>query len=380
MKIALIGSTSSSLINFRRRMIVELISRGYEVHAFACDYDEESRIAVRKIGAIPSDYTLGRGLLNPITFLKALFLLRKALVRGHFPYVISYFVQPSVMTWMALLLIKNVKQGVLLEGMGYAFTQRPEPFFLTLRRQFIRYLVSFIYKKMFTKLSRIVVLNKDDKLLVRSLLNKSDDRLKLVEGIGVDIGTFSEMPEPDFENPVFGYIGRLLKDKGVNDFIIAAGLVKAKYPDARFVIMGDCDFGNPSSITHYELKSLVDNGVIEYRGFEYDISRALESITVLVLPSYREGLSRVLQEALASGRPVIATTAPGSFNSFRDHIDGRLYRTGDVEQLSEIIQSFILNPLILKSYSNSARAYAIKKYDEKTQSEKLVSALLKPLS
>ena len=186
-----------------------------------------------------------------------------------------------------------------------------------------------------------IVQNNDDKeaLLESGLINPA--RTVLIRGSGVDTSEFSVSPEPDGDKLIVLFASRLLKDKGIYEYIHAIGRLKETGVSARFVIVGDCDVGNPTSISRSELDNWMGEGLIEWWGHHKDMSRVFKQVHIVCLPSYREGLPKVLLEAAASGRPIVTTDVAGCREVVVNGLNGFLVPVKDPVALADSIRKLI---------------------------------------
>src|SRR4029079_869089 len=166
---------------------------------------------------------------------------------------------------------------------------------------------------------------------------------RVLPGSGVDLEHFAPAPLPEGP-PVFLFIGRLLRDKGVVEFVEAARLVAREYPDARFRLLGGLDEGNRTGIRQPELNSWLAEGIVEHLGTTDDVRPHIAAATAVVLPSYREGLPRSLLEAAAMERPLIASDVPGCRDVVDDGINGFLCSVRDAGSLAEAMRRLLQLP------------------------------------
>jgi glycosyltransferase involved in cell wall biosynthesis len=203
--------------------------------------------------------------------------------------------------------------------------------------------------------------NPDDRnLFVASGLVPSTLPVTLINGSGVDLAAYSPCPLPD--EPVFLLIARLLADKGLREYQRAARRLKARYPRARFLLAGDLD-PNPLSISAEELAKWRADGAIEYLGRLEDVRPAYAAALVYVLPSYREGTPRTVLEAMAMGRPIVTTDAPGCRETVVDGVNGFLVPVRDDAALETALERFILDPSLADRMGRESLAIAREKYD-----------------
>ena len=191
--------------------------------------------------------------------------------------------------------------------------------------------------------SALIMQNPDDrKMLVEAGIVKAA-RIRLIRGSGVDIRRFAPSPEPA-GTPLVMLPSRLLWDKGVGEFVAAAGLLRERGAEARFALVGDGDPGNPATIPEGRLRAWQAEGAVEWWGRREDMPAVLASSHVVCLPSYREGLPKVLLEAAACGRPLVATDVPGCREIVIDGGNGLLVPPRDAPALAEAIGRLIKEP------------------------------------
>ena len=216
-----------------------------------------------------------------------------------------------------------------IPGMGFVFTRRG--WLARLRQNIVNRLYRFALKH---KNMKVIFQNRDDlETFTRNTIIARDQTL-LIRGSGVDLTCFKQTPEPP-EPVVFLLVARMLKDKGIREFVRAARAVKSSYPAWRFLLAGDTDPGNPSSLSRDTIEKWHASGVVEWIGQQADIARLMGMSHVVCLPSYREGLPKTLQEASAVGRPMIATDVSGCREVVRDGVSGTLVPARNVDALAE---------------------------------------------
>jgi len=216
-------------------------------------------------------------------------------------------------------------------GLGYAFTDRPQ------RTSLLRAVLRWALKKAIA-LSRsvVVVQNPDDRdVLIREGIVDSP-RIRLIAGSGVDVHRFVPVPPP-VGDPIVMLVGRMLWDKGIGEFVEAVARLRGQDVRARFVLVGRCDRGNPTVIEEAQLHLWTQQYGIEWWGHRDDLPVVFGQATIVVLPSYREGLPKVLLEAAASGKAVIATDVPGCREVVRHRHTGLLVPVRNAEALAKAI-------------------------------------------
>jgi glycosyltransferase involved in cell wall biosynthesis len=182
----------------------------------------------------------------------------------------------------------------------------------------------------------------------------------VVNGSGVDVREYAPAPVPD--GPRFLLIARLLGDKGVREYAQAAKRIRAQRPDVVFSLVGWID-DSPDAIGRPELDAWVAEGALNYAGRLDDVRPAIAGCSVYVLPSYHEGTPRTVLEAMAMGRAIITTDAPGCRETVKDGHNGYLVPVKSVAALVEAMQRFIDDPGLAARMGDSSRIVAVEKYD-----------------
>ncbi len=371
-KVIIIGTTANSILGFRKDLIKSLVAKGYKVYAFATDYTSAQKDHVVQLGATPETYTLNRTGMNPLSDIFATLRLRKKIKNIAPDLVFSYFSKPVIFGTLAARLA-GVKQVFgMLEGLGYTFTQQPDG--TSKKTKILQCVQIFLYKFSFRFLDKIIFLNPDDSkdLVIKNKMAAKD--VAVLGGIGLDLEQYPYV-KPDLGAVSFIFIGRLLKEKGINEFIAAAKTVKSAYPDITFTVLGGLDKGNPGALQEKDVNLLVDSGVIDYPGQVTDVAARIAQASVFVLPSYREGVPRSTQEAMAIGRPVITTDVPGCRETVVDGVNGFLVPPWNPQALAEKMIYFIENPEQVESMGLESYRMAQEHFDAKKVNKKLIELL-----
>ena len=320
-KIAVIGSDAKMLVNFRGALIREFVNRGFEVYAFAANFDASTSNRVTELGAYPVDYNLSRASLKP-THDIAVFLKLTRLLRKIKPDIVfSYTIKPVIYGTLAASILRTPKRYALITGLGYAFNESQGND--QLKRKVARVFATFLYRLALRRASKVFFQNKDDLSEIVSAGIVKSDKAVLIGATGVDLEHFGVSSLP-LKPVTFILVARLLKEKGVPEFVEAARILKSKYRDIRFLLVGGLD-PNPDSISKDEVEGWVKDGIIDWVGQVNDVRPYIAQASVFVLPSYyREGIPRSTQEAMAMARPVITTDAPGCRETVIDGVNGFL--------------------------------------------------------
>ena len=369
-KIALIGTLASCVLGFRKDLIEGLVSKGVIVYAFALDYDDVSRRKVQELGAVPVSYSFSRSGLNPLVDIVDTLKLAKLIKAIQPDAVLCYFAKPVIFGTLAAKLAGVPRRIGMLEGLGYVFTEQPDG--IGFKTKIIKSVQVLLYKIALPKLERLILLNNDDR---KDLIEKYKIRVhevSILGGIGLDLSQYKYSPPP--VSPVsFIFVGRLLAEKGIHEFIAAAKLVKREYPSTKFIVLGGVDHDNPGALTTGALDEVVNSGLITYPGHVDDVVSWLKDSSVFVLPSYREGMPRSTQEAMAIGRPVITSDVPGCRDTVVDGVNGFITKPWSSSDLSKKMLYFIENSDQISRMGYESYKMAVSLYDANLVNEKLYS-------
>ena len=369
--IVIISIQAFSLVNFRGPLIQTLVSSSVQVYALAPDYDEGTRSQVLALGATPVDYKFVRTGMNPL--MDGFYTLKLVLVlrRLRPDVVFSYFVKPVVFGTLAAWLGCVPHRVAMIEGLGYVFTENGEV--LSYKHRLLRIGVSWLYRLALSRAHRVVFLNKDD---VSEFVNGGlveSAKVSCLGGIGVDL---YEWPytTPCTQPVTFLLAARLLREKGIVQYADAARIVKAQYPEVRFILLGGLDT-NPGGLKQEEVQAWVDEGLLVWHG-HVPVLPWLAKSSVYVLPSYyREGVPRSIQEAMAMGRAVITTDAPGCRETVVDKVNGFLVPVRNVEKLSVAMLRFVEQHHLILSMGIESRRLAEERFDVQITNSKLLEIL-----
>lgn len=215
-------------------------------------------------------------------------------------------------------------------------------------------------------LPKSVFQNPDDEVLFRKMaILKPSTASKVVNGSGVNVSEYAVAPFPVVDLapcPRFLLIARLLVDKGIREYAQAAAIIKAKYPQAQFDLVGWID-DNPNAIQQHELDDWISSGLFNFWGKLGDVKPVIAACAIYVLPSYREGTPRTVLEAMAMGRPIITTDAPGCRETVVDGLNGYLVPVKAVDELAQAMEKFIVNPALITQMGAASRQLAEEKFD-----------------
>lgn len=368
---AIVTSQSFSLLNFRGPMISDLVSKGVKVFALAPDFDDETRLKIAELGAIAVDYQLVRTGMNPLRDLVDMLKLTVLLRRLQPEVTMVYFIKPVIFGTLAAWLAGVPRRVAMIEGLGYVFTSTGKP---QLRlRKLLRNSVSWLYRFSLVRAEKVIFLNKDD--IAEFVSSGLVDEAKAINlgGIGVDLKDWPLVPSIRY--PVtFLLAARLLREKGIVEYAEAARNVKIQYPSVRFILLGGLD-PNPGGLSQSEVQAWVDEGLLEWPG-HVAVKPWLAQASVYVLPSYyREGVPRSTQEAMAMGRAVITTDAPGCRETVEEGVNGFLVAVRDIPALTHAMLRFLENPALISAMGRESRRLAEKRFDVHVINARLLKIL-----
>ncbi len=329
-QIALVANMTWNIWNYRKPVIKALQDAGYQVLVFA-PVDESLPKLLRETGVtfIPLEQfrrnttRLGGTLLMLMEFIQ--------IYRKHRPALILHFgVQANILGTLAAA-ICNISSICVVTGLGYTY----------LHRNWVSSMVHILYRFTFRLTSRVVFENEQDRNFMVQTRTVSQDKTEVVSGCGIDASDFLPMRRRrSNKRLVFAYFGRLLYDKGLRELYEAACIVRRHFPNTEFRFFGTLDKSNPAHIRPSELLYWIKSGVIRYMGVVEDVRPCLAETDVVVLPSYREGLSRSLLEAMAMARPTLVTDVPGCRETVVHTLNGLVAPPRNASALAEAMMHF----------------------------------------
>lgn len=365
MKFLMISSFLPSILNFRGKLLEAIHQQGYEIHIIAPDLTSFSSEYKKllELGYFIHEVSMQRTGTNPVADIKTLRSLYSLIKKIKPNYVLSYTIKPVIYGTLAAWLARVPHRYALITGLGYAFQNVEQDS----KRSIFQKLVHGLYQQALSRSHKAFFQNPDDLKLFQDLkLLNAQMPTVVVNGSGVNIADFNVLPLPvtvDQKVKIsFLLIARLLVDKGIREYTKAAKIIKHKYPHVEFNLVGWID-ENPSAIDQQELDQWVASNTLNYWGKLSDVRPAIAESSVYVLPSYREGTPRTVLEAMAMGRAIITTDAPGCRETVTDGDNGFLVEVKSVESLVKAMEKFILQPKLIAKMGCRSREIALHKYD-----------------
>lgn len=353
LNIGIVANTAFNIFNFRLELIKALKSAGHHVVAIAPKDNYVDLLIENNIEFIELK-NLSRKGTNPIHDLMLVNELRSIYKKNKLDVVLQYTIKPNIYGTLAAKL-SNTKTICTVTGLGYTF----------LNKNLTAKIAHQLYRFAFKNADKILFQNSDDlqTFIDFKLANKS--KCDIIHGSGIDVEKFHpnfcksenvnrhcEQSEavsndkkegfvPRHDATRFLMIGRLLKDKGIFEYIEAAQLVKQQFPETEFHVLGEIDTQNPSAIKKSALDNWIKNKIIIYHEHAKDTRPFICVADCVVLPSYREGMPRVILEGMAMQKPCITSDAPGCKDSIIDGESGFLCKTADSQSLALVLTTFI---------------------------------------
>lgn len=358
MKILVLSSLAYSLTNFRGALLTAMVEAGHKVIACAPDENPQVQDWLAKKGIGFQTVRMARAGMNPFADAATLWEMVSLMRKERPDVVLAYTQKPIIYGGLAARLVGGIRYFAMCSGLGHAFSGDGG-----LRSRILKRIVSLLYRGAVAKASGVFVFNRDDNDEMRENgILAPDQSAMQVPGSGIDLSRFPHKPLPPGP-PKFLMVARLLRDKGPGEFAAAAAIVRQKFPEARFLLLGPFD-ANPSNISQAELDGWQSDGLIEYLGSTADVQPFLTDCTVFVLPTYyREGLPRTILEAMATGRAIITTDTPGCRETVTKDGNGVLVPPRDVAALAAAMERLAEDPVLCERYGCASRNIAEEYFD-----------------
>jgi glycosyltransferase involved in cell wall biosynthesis len=349
-------------VSHRLSLAIDAKNAGFEVFVAAREANHGDLIRRSGIKLIP--FELSRRSGNPVSELVRLVKL----FQNEKPDIVHLVAMKPVIYGGIAARVTLVPQVVVaIAGLGWLFTSKglfQGPIRAVLRRVMAWLLSSANFKT--------IVQNPDD----RAVLEKAGvpaKKLEMIKGSGVDVNHFAPNEKAPGPPVTVMLVARMLRDKGVIEFVEAAEVLKKRFDKARFILVGDPDPANPSAIPESILRSWSGKNGVEWWGRRDDISQVLHQAHIACLPSYREGLPKSLIEAAATGLPIVTTDVPGCREVVCDGANGFLVPPKDSHALAEAMAKLIENPDLRLKMGNLSRERALKEFSTRIVNQKILS-------
>ena len=353
-KFILVSPKNRSAYNFRGDLIKDIQKKGYDV--IVTGPNREGVDKIDSLGAKFVEVPVNKNGTNPIADVAYCIKLYKLMKAEKVDAILGYTIKPVIYGSIAGWLAGVRKRTAMVTGAGYLFASK------SLKARIIRHISFLLYRLGLGAAQKVIFQNVDDlnEFVAHGLVNK--EKCHVVNGSGVNMSKFTPTPYPSV--PTFFFLGRLVKAKGGMDFAKAAKIVKEKFPNSRFMILGKIDKSLPDAITEDELMPYVNDGTIELFPETDNIAQYYSMSSVFVLPTvYREGTPRVILEALASARAVITTFTPGCKETVKDGVNGFFVDTHSPDDCAKKMMHFIEHPKDVEIMGKSSLELCKNKYE-----------------
>ena len=361
-KIAIVVNSSWYAYNMRFNLALAFKDAGYEV-VFISPYDKYSEKIKQEFEYI--DIFLNTKGTNPIEDIKTIYRYYKIYKKLKPDIVLQYTIKPNIYGTLAASML-NIPTINNIAGLGTLF----------IKQNFITKIAKWLYKVSQKRAAKVFFQNNDDfKMFVDEKL-VDENKCDVLPGSGVDLNKFLPVEKKDNGVLKFLLIARLLKDKGISEYIEAIRIIKNRYQDIEFQILGAVGVANKTAITKDELEKWIDDDLIDYLGVTDNVQDVIANCDCVVLPSYREGTPRSLLEACAMAKPIIATDAVGCRDVVDDEINGYLCEVRNSKDLADKMEMMInLSENKRKTMGQAGREKIVKEFDEKIVINKYLESI-----
>ena len=351
-KIGFVGNSLQTMCNFRAGVMTELVQMGYEVVIIAPKDSDITFLKQNQIRLIPIEMDC-KG-MNPFADIQFARTLKRIYKKEKFNFLFHYTIKPVVYGSWAARKTKTLQISVIT-GLGYTF----------IRKGWITRVAKFLYRLSLRTANEVWFLNQDDKTLFVEQSLLSPFKARLIYGEGVDVAKYKSQSDLLSIPFTFLFIGRVLWDKGVGEFVKAAQVVKKQHPKVQFHILGQLGANNPACVSIQQMEEWEQTRTVKYLGETSNVLPYIENATCVVLPSYREGVSRVLLEAASMERPIIASNVPGCREIVIEGYNGFLCEAQDTNSLIACMMHMLsISQVELEAFGKNGRTHVIKHFDE----------------
>jgi len=355
-KILFLVNVDWFFVSHRLPIAIQAKAEGYEVH-IACNFTDQSGYLTSlgfTLHNVPFDRS-GAGITHE---LKTLLAIKKLLSRVKPDLVHAVTIKPVLYGGVAARMSGVENMLFAVSGLGLVFVAEG------LKARLRRWFISWFYKfALGVKNSKVIFQNPVDKNVLKQAIDLKDSNCVMIKGSGADLTTYNVVVEPE-GTPIVVMAARLLKEKGVYQFVEAARLLRERGVLADFQLVGEPDPGNPNTVKHAELEVWQKEGIIKTLGFSSDIPQVFASSNIVVLPSfYGEGLPKVLIEAAACGRAIVTTNNPGCAEAVNHGVNGLIVPAKDSKALADAIEKLVVDKPLRLQMGKAGRELAEREFD-----------------
>ena len=356
-KIIFLVNTDSFLVSHRLPIADKMLKSGYEVH-IATEFSKYKDMLIKK-GFKVHNINFNR---NSMNLLRSLFVLFQIIhlifkLKPDILHLIS--LKPIIIGGLVTFIFPIKLLVFSITGLGSMFIENS--FFYKIRLFFF----TFLYRIVFLNSNlKVILQNNDDLKYLASKAKLNKNKVVMIKGSGVNLNDYKPSKIPK-KFPIILMASRLIKDKGVEEFIKAAKYLKKKKFKGEFYLVGDVDFNNPSAVSKNLISLNHKKKILRYFKYRIDISKFIKKSTIVVLPSYREGFPKILMEAAACGRPIITTNVPGCKDAIINNKTGILVPPKNYKALGDAINKLSQDKKKIEKFASEARKYAIANFSIK---------------
>lgn len=365
-KIVVLSSHTPSLFWFRIDMMVSFVDKGYQVYALGNEAELDWKAKFEEKGIEYQQIFVERNGINPLKDIKTLKSIKNKLLIIKPDKIFAFQAKTVIYGGIAARQLNIDEFFPLIAGMGSVFLKDD------IKTKIIRFFLIKEYRIGMRHSKTVFFQNREDEEIFRKFRIINNQKVELLPGSGVNLERFVPQKLPK----TFGVlcVCRLIRDKGVFEYLEACRKIKVKYPGIKCLLVGPFD-SNPSALKPEELQSYIDDGTIEYFGEQEDVIPFYAQCSVFVLPSYREGTPKTNLEAMACKRAILTTDAPGCKETVRQGVNGIMVPIKDVDAIVKGIEYFVNNPDIVIKMAAEGRKMAENYFDVKIVNEKICKAM-----
>ena len=351
--VLILANSDSGLYDFRKEVLQALMQEGYEIHVSVPDTGYREKI--RALGCVCHDTVMERRGMNPVKDLKLFRFYLRLLKEADPAVVLTYTIKPNIYGGMACRL-KRVPYLVNITGLG-----------TTLEHDgLLQKLIVFLYRESLKKAGCVFFQNRQNRafMIEKGCISREADT-KILPGSGVNLEEHAFRPYPPREPVRFVSVMRIMKDKGIEELLAAARQIHAEDPKVCFEILGAYE-EETRQVYEPQIRDLQEQGFVRYYGYRDDIQTFYEGCQAVIHPTYHEGMSNVVQEAAAAGRPVIASDISGCREIFEDGVSGIAFAPRSAGALTDAIRAFLsLSYENRSSMGRRAREFVEQNFDRR---------------
>lgn len=351
-KIVFVVNVDWFFISHRLPLALEAQQRGYDVYLACTITDKKAYLESLGLKVYPLE--MSRSGMSIKSELKAFSDIYKTLkqIKPDIAHFVT--IKPVLYGGIASRFLSIPKKIFSISGLGFTFIQQG------LKASILKWIIKALYGfALGGKNSHVIVQNPDDRNVIMSIQNVP---LTTIKGSGVDLTQYTYVEENNEQIKIV-MACRLLKDKGVLEYVKAAKIIRNKGLDATFELYGDIDNHNPATLTSQNINKIKKENFATIHEFNDNIAAIFSNANLVVLPSYREGLPKVLIEAAACGRATVTTNVPGCRDAIEPNITGLLCHAKDAQSLAEQIEKLIVNTELRNNMGKAGRQLAKREFD-----------------